>query len=144
MTIILLIAALVFAVLFFLGKKKTASLQATYDAHIDACEKDIAALKQEIAVLEHDLEKCREGNKVISVIDRVDEKPVASKTKARKSFFEFFTDADGHYRWRFKAKNNKIVADSGEGYTTKQNLKKGLAALSDAITSGDYNIKWKK
>ncbi|MCY4369925.1 MAG: DUF1508 domain-containing protein [bacterium] len=34
------------------------------------------------------------------------------------SGYEFFRyrDAAGEWRWRFKAPNNKIMADSGEGY----------------------------
>ena len=34
--------------------------------------------------------------------------------------YEFFRykDAAGEWRWRFKAPNGKIMADSGEGYTT--------------------------
>jgi uncharacterized protein YegP (UPF0339 family) len=66
-----------------------------------------------------------------------------SKTKpGRLPFFEIFKDSTDDFRWRFKAKNNKIVADSGEGYTTKQNLKKGMAAFMTAISTGDYNTKW--
>jgi len=41
-----------------------------------------------------------------------------------------------------KPKIIKIVADSGEGYTSKQNLKKGMASLVVAIMDGEYNIKW--
>lgn len=44
------------------------------------------------------------------------------------SSYEFFryTDAAGEWRWRFKAPNGKIMADSGEGYET-------LAGCNNAI-----------
>jgi len=32
---------------------------------------------------------------------------------------EIYRDNSGDWRWRAKAGNNRIVADSGEGYTTK-------------------------
>lgn len=34
--------------------------------------------------------------------------------------FKIYTDTRGEYRWRLKAANGKIVADSGEGYISKQ------------------------
>jgi uncharacterized protein YegP (UPF0339 family) len=30
---------------------------------------------------------------------------------------EFYKDEDGKHRWRYVAKNKKILADSGEGYS---------------------------
>ena len=32
--------------------------------------------------------------------------------------FDRYKDSAGEWRWRFKAPNGKIMADSGEGYTT--------------------------
>jgi len=32
---------------------------------------------------------------------------------------KIYKDKTGEWRWRLLAKNNKIVADSGEGYRTK-------------------------
>jgi len=34
-------------------------------------------------------------------------------------FFFVYRDRVGAYRWRFYAPNNRIMADSGEGYTSK-------------------------
>ncbi len=34
--------------------------------------------------------------------------------------FTIYTDARGEYRWRLKANNGRIVADSAEGYSSKQ------------------------
>jgi uncharacterized protein YegP (UPF0339 family) len=30
--------------------------------------------------------------------------------------YEKYRDARGHWRWRIKARNGRILADSGEGY----------------------------
>lgn len=30
--------------------------------------------------------------------------------------FDIYTDSNGHYRWRLRAANNRIIADSGEAY----------------------------
>lgn len=43
--------------------------------------------------------------------------------------FEIFKDKKGEFRWRLRAVNGKIIADSGEGYTTKTNCKKGIASV---------------
>ena len=46
--------------------------------------------------------------------------------------FHIYTDAKGEYRWRLKAANGNIVADSGEGYTTKANCLNGINAVKGA------------
>jgi uncharacterized protein YegP (UPF0339 family) len=40
--------------------------------------------------------------------------------------FHIYKDAKNEYRWRFRADNGKIVADSAEGYTTKQACENGI------------------
>jgi len=46
-----------------------------------------------------------------------------------KGKIEYFKDKKGEYRWRLKAPNGEIIADGGEGYTTKQNCKKGFESV---------------
>ncbi len=43
--------------------------------------------------------------------------------------FQIYKDAKGEFRWRLKASNNETIATSGEGYTTKQNCKKGIDSV---------------
>ncbi len=43
--------------------------------------------------------------------------------------FELFKDRSGQYRWRLVAPNGKTIADSGEGYSTKENAKDGIASV---------------
>ena len=33
--------------------------------------------------------------------------------------FEYYEDTAGEWRWRLKARNHKIIAVGGEGFTTK-------------------------
>lgn len=40
--------------------------------------------------------------------------------------FEVFKDKASEWRWNLKADNNKIIADSGEGYVNKQDCLAGV------------------
>lgn len=61
--------------------------------------------------------------------------------------FEIYKDRSSEYRWRLKAANNKIVADSGEGYVTKQSCKDGIDlvktnASTAAVDDTTENKAW--
>ena len=40
--------------------------------------------------------------------------------------FQVFKDEKGEYRWNLRADNNKIIADSGEGYHNKEDCLHGI------------------
>jgi len=40
--------------------------------------------------------------------------------------FEVYTDKAGEWRWRFRASNSKIIADSSEGYKEKSDCLHGI------------------
>ncbi len=40
--------------------------------------------------------------------------------------FQLFKDKKGEYRWRLRADNNEIIADSAEGYVNKSDCKHGI------------------
>lgn len=42
---------------------------------------------------------------------------------------EFYLDAKGEWRWRIKAANGRIVADSGEGYERLRDAKHGMRVM---------------
>lgn len=46
-----------------------------------------------------------------------------------KAHFELYADAEGKYRWRLVHDNGNILADSGEGYASKQKAKQGIESL---------------
>jgi len=56
---------------------------------------------------------------------------VKIKDKIMNDYFEFFQDAKGEWRWHKKnGGNHKIVASSGEGFSSRQ------AAVNNAKFSG--------
>jgi len=42
--------------------------------------------------------------------------------------FIIYQDRSGKWRWRLRARNGNIVADSGQGYATKHNAKRAAEA----------------
>lgn len=108
----------------------------------------LAEKQRELIRVTSELRECLANSSVrpdsTEVVVEAIDKEASADNGERLPFFEVFTDKSGHFRWSFKAKNNKIVADSGEGYTTKQNLKKGMRTFMDAILTGQFNTKYKK
>lgn len=49
--------------------------------------------------------------------------------------FHVYKDYKGEWRWRLKAANGKIVADSAEGYSSKQGCQHGVE-----LVKGTTNI----
>jgi uncharacterized protein YegP (UPF0339 family) len=46
----------------------------------------------------------------------------------RRARFVVYQDRAGEWRWRLLAANNRIVADSGEGYTRMRDCERAIAA----------------
>ena len=45
--------------------------------------------------------------------------------------FELYQDRAGEFRWRLRHENGQIIADSGEGYTTKANAINGIESVKE-------------
>lgn len=43
--------------------------------------------------------------------------------------FELYEDADGQWRWRLVHRNGNILADSGQGYASKQKAEQGAQSV---------------
>jgi uncharacterized protein YegP (UPF0339 family) len=43
--------------------------------------------------------------------------------------FEVYKDKGGEYRWRLVAPNGQSIADSGEGYSSKESCLEGIASV---------------
>jgi hypothetical protein len=43
--------------------------------------------------------------------------------------FELYEDRAGDYRWRLRHDNGNVIADSGEGYSTRQKAKQGIESV---------------
>lgn len=50
---------------------------------------------------------------------------------ARQQTFEVYEDSAGEWRWRLVAPNGNIIADSGEGYRSKQGAKRGIESVKE-------------
>ena len=44
---------------------------------------------------------------------------------------EFYQDENGEWRWHVKAANNRIIADSGEGYKNYADCVHGFSLLGE-------------
>lgn len=44
---------------------------------------------------------------------------------------EFYVDAMDEHRWRLKSRNGRIVADSGEGYSSRDAAERGFGVVQD-------------
>jgi uncharacterized protein YegP (UPF0339 family) len=54
-----------------------------------------------------------------------------------KATFELYRDAEAQWRWRLVHDNGNILADSGEGYTSKQNCRSGLESVKHNAPGAD-------
>ncbi|MBA7663239.1 hypothetical protein ES703_71278 [subsurface metagenome] len=50
---------------------------------------------------------------------------------ASKADFELYVDKTGEYRWRLRHHNTNIIADSGDGHTTKVNAINGIDSVKE-------------
>lgn len=55
-----------------------------------------------------------------------------------RSYYETYQDHRGEWRWRFKASNGRLIADSGEGYVEERDM---LTALDLVRGSSGVPIK---
>ena len=74
----------------------------------------------------------REGDAVSVEIEmewEEEEGDVEVDVVASKATFEVYEDSAGQYRWRLEHVNGNIIADSSEGYASKQKAKQGLESV---------------
>jgi len=43
--------------------------------------------------------------------------------------FELYKDSKGEFRWRLIASNGQMIANGGEGYTSKDSAKNGIESV---------------
>lgn len=53
--------------------------------------------------------------------------------------FELYQDSAGEWRWRLVAENGNIIADSAEGYSSKQGAKRGIESVKR--TAGQAEVR---
>lgn len=52
---------------------------------------------------------------------------------AKTAKFQRYTDAAGQHRWRLFAANNRVIADSAEGYATERNVERAIDTVIAAV-----------
>ena len=80
--------------------------------------------------LEVDVE--REGDIVSVALEMAWEEAegdVETEVVASKATFEVYEDSAEQWRWRLKHRNGNVIADSSEGYASKQKAKQGLESV---------------
>jgi amphi-Trp domain-containing protein len=81
-----------------------------------------------------DVEIEREGGEVSLEIEMDWEETdgeVDTEADESKATFQLYEDNAGQYRWRLRHDNGNIIADSGEGYASKQKAKQGLESVQE-------------
>lgn len=53
--------------------------------------------------------------------------------------FTIFNDIAGEYRWRLRAANGRIIADSAEGYRSKADCQAGIQLVKTIAPSASIN-----
>jgi len=51
--------------------------------------------------------------------------------------FELYRDEAGEWRWRLRHDNGNILADSGEGYASRQKAVQGLESVRENAPTAD-------
>ena len=54
--------------------------------------------------------------------------------------FEVFQDSAGEWRWRLVATNGNIIADSGEGYESKQGATRGIESVKRSAPEAEIQF----
>lgn len=45
--------------------------------------------------------------------------------------FELYEDSAGKWRWRLRHDNGNVIADGGQGYSSKQRAQQGIESVKD-------------
>jgi len=64
-----------------------------------------------------------------NVADQSRDEPVETDAAGSDATAELFADNQGKWRWRLVHDNGNIIADSGQGYASKQKAKQGLQSV---------------
>lgn len=54
----------------------------------------------------------------------------------RRPYFQVYEARDG-WRWRLRAANNRIIADSGEAYTSERHAHRAIKTVKLAVARGE-------
>ena len=55
-------------------------------------------------------------------------------------YYEIYRDRSGYWRWRLKAANHRIIADSAESYFNKTDCLHAIDLVSSSRTAKIYEV----
>ena len=55
--------------------------------------------------------------------------------------FEIYKDKSGDFRWRLVHTNGQVIANSGEGYTSKVNTTNGIKSVKENASAAPIEDK---
>ncbi|MBX0291695.1 DUF1508 domain-containing protein [Hymenobacter sp. HSC-4F20] len=78
---------------------------------------------------------CQKGAELFKALgpEAPERKVVEPDTSGQGPEWEYYSDRKAEWRWRFQARNNKILADSAEGYESEQNVKRSITNVKDLL-----------
>lgn len=79
-----------------------------------------------------------EPDEVPDAEDPADAIPATEESVDSQSTYELYEDNSGEWRWRLRHDNGNIIADSGEGYSSRSNLNRALKSVRSGIATGSY------
>jgi len=82
---------------------------------------------------EQGLESVRTNAPGAHVVDTSKDDQPGEDDGASKATFELFADRGGKWRWRLRHDNGDIIADSGQGYASKQKATQGLRSVKTNV-----------
>ncbi|SEH52628.1 Uncharacterized conserved protein YegP, UPF0339 family [Halopenitus malekzadehii] len=89
-------------------------------AALEGTETRVRELEEELSATEGELEAVR-------------------SSRAR---FELYEDAGGKHRWRLRHRNGNVIADSGQGYSSRQKCQQGMhSVMRNALGAGVLRIE---
>ncbi|MFC4987861.1 MULTISPECIES: HVO_2922 family protein [Saliphagus] len=59
---------------------------------------------------------------------------------SRKARFELYRDTADEWRWRLVVSNGNIIADSGEGYASKQGAQRGIRSVKASAPDAEIVV----
>lgn len=57
-----------------------------------------------------------------------------------KPAFELYQDRADEWRWRLVAENGNVIADSGEGYASKQGAERGIESVKRTVGKAGIEV----
>jgi len=70
--------------------------------------------------------------------EALDDAPILPDVAESRATFEVYEDDAGEYRWRLVHDNGNIIADSGEGYASKQRVHDGVTSTQTNAGPASY------